>query len=151
SAAYSTAIWQARGMNAITTVNHLMGELTALLVIHDALGGPTLERSREARSDESKKMDRELHKLVEDNDVLVPGRPKAPYAGYGFLTDAMVQIDDALIMRLLCNEDLSDMMLGEYRENRQFAGATLYDARLTLKYQAVFYMTHKYHANRIEF
>jgi hypothetical protein len=30
--AYSSALWMARGMNAITATNHLMAELTALAV-----------------------------------------------------------------------------------------------------------------------
>ncbi len=37
--AYSSGIWMARGLNAITAANHLTGELTALAVLHEAIGG----------------------------------------------------------------------------------------------------------------
>ena len=39
SAAYSTALWQARGMNAVTVSNHMMGEATGLIVMVESLGG----------------------------------------------------------------------------------------------------------------
>ena len=42
--AYSSALWMARGMNATTAANHLMGELTALYVLHHALGGLRLDK-----------------------------------------------------------------------------------------------------------
>lgn len=37
--AYSTAVWMARGMNTVSAINHVMGELTANIVILDALFG----------------------------------------------------------------------------------------------------------------
>ncbi len=46
SAAYSASLVQARAMNAVTTTNHMMGELTALYTMHHALGGETLDRGR---------------------------------------------------------------------------------------------------------
>ena len=46
SVAYSSALWQARGMNAITAVNHLLGEATAICVLIEAIGGPELEKAR---------------------------------------------------------------------------------------------------------
>lgn len=46
SAAYSASLVQARAMNAITTTNHMMGELTALYTMHHALGGETLDRGQ---------------------------------------------------------------------------------------------------------
>jgi len=41
--AYSGALWQARGMNAITATNHVMGELLSFVVIHHAFGGKELD------------------------------------------------------------------------------------------------------------
>ena len=38
--AFSSAQWMARGMNAVTATNHLLGEVTALVVILEGLGGP---------------------------------------------------------------------------------------------------------------
>ena len=39
--AHSSALWMARGMNAITATNHLLGELTAIAVLHEAIAGPS--------------------------------------------------------------------------------------------------------------
>lgn len=53
AAAYSTALWMARGMNAITAANHMIGELTAICALHEAVGGKLLEGD-DAGSDEDK-------------------------------------------------------------------------------------------------
>lgn len=42
AAAYSTALWLARGMNSITAANHMIGELTAICALHEAIGGKLL-------------------------------------------------------------------------------------------------------------
>src|SRR5438046_484019 len=34
------ATWMGRGLNAVTATNHLMGEVMALVVLHEAIGGP---------------------------------------------------------------------------------------------------------------
>lgn len=47
AAAYSGSLWVARGMNAVTASNHLIGELTALYAIHHALGGEHLDADGE--------------------------------------------------------------------------------------------------------
>src|SRR5690349_19567357 len=39
AAAYSSALWLARGMNAVTATNHLMGEMMSLVVVHEAIAG----------------------------------------------------------------------------------------------------------------
>ena len=41
--AYSGAIWQARGMNAITAANHIIGELAAIIIIQESVGGELLD------------------------------------------------------------------------------------------------------------
>jgi hypothetical protein len=43
SVAYSSTLWTARGMNAVTAANHMAGELTALYVLHHAIGGNYLD------------------------------------------------------------------------------------------------------------
>src|SRR6187431_970166 len=40
SIAFSSAQWMARGMNAVTATNHLLGEATGLVVVIEGLGGP---------------------------------------------------------------------------------------------------------------
>lgn len=47
SMAHSTTVWMARHMNAITVTNHLMGELTAVVVLVEGLGGPELDGKKE--------------------------------------------------------------------------------------------------------
>ena len=41
--AYTGAVWMARGMNSLAATNHLIGELAALVVIHDSFGGTSLD------------------------------------------------------------------------------------------------------------
>jgi hypothetical protein len=43
AAAYAAGVEMARGMNAVTAANHLIGELTALVVCHHAFGGDELD------------------------------------------------------------------------------------------------------------
>jgi hypothetical protein len=52
SIAISGATWKARGMNAVTAANHLMGELTALCVMHYSFGGPELDDGNEVSTQE---------------------------------------------------------------------------------------------------
>src|SRR5262249_33573619 len=40
---YSASVEMARGMNAVTAANHMIGELMALVVLHHALGGDELD------------------------------------------------------------------------------------------------------------
>jgi hypothetical protein len=46
SVAYTSALWMARGLNAVTAANHMMGELTAIYVLHQAIGGTRLDTTR---------------------------------------------------------------------------------------------------------
>jgi hypothetical protein len=48
AAATGTGIELARGMNMVTAANHLIGELHAIVVLHQALGGDAIERPRNA-------------------------------------------------------------------------------------------------------
>lgn len=42
--AYTGAVWQARGMNAITATNHVIGEMMSLVIVHESIGGKLLDR-----------------------------------------------------------------------------------------------------------
>ena len=46
SVAYSASTEMARGMNALTAINHLIGELTALVVLIHTLGGDELDEGK---------------------------------------------------------------------------------------------------------
>ncbi|MDC0936655.1 hypothetical protein OAS39_10240, partial [Pirellulales bacterium] len=41
--AFSDAVWMARGMNSVTAANHLIGEASALYILHHAIGGNRLD------------------------------------------------------------------------------------------------------------
>ncbi len=41
--AYTAALWHARGMNAVTMTNHVIGEISAFVVMHEAIGGKDLD------------------------------------------------------------------------------------------------------------
>ena len=41
--AFSPAEWLARGLNALTGTNHLMGEMMSLVVIHEAIAGDNVD------------------------------------------------------------------------------------------------------------
>lgn len=52
AAAYSASVEMARGMNAVTATNHLMGELLSFVVVHRAIGGPELEKGTDVADQE---------------------------------------------------------------------------------------------------
>jgi hypothetical protein len=47
STAYAASVEMARGMNSITAINHLIGELTALVVLIHTLGGDELDQGKD--------------------------------------------------------------------------------------------------------
>lgn len=51
--AYTGAVWTARGMNAITATNHVMGEMMSFVVLHEAIGGQRLEHPEMGPADTS--------------------------------------------------------------------------------------------------
>jgi hypothetical protein len=50
SVAYSASVEMARGMNSITAINHLTGELTALVILIHTLGGDELDQNQQGPS-----------------------------------------------------------------------------------------------------
>ncbi len=50
SVAYSGAVEMARGMNSVTAVNHLIGELMAMVVLIHTLGGDELDQGKDGPS-----------------------------------------------------------------------------------------------------
>ena len=51
--AYSSSVWVARVMNAVTASNHIIGELNAIWIYHHAFGGKRLDEKFEANSNTS--------------------------------------------------------------------------------------------------
>ncbi len=53
--ALSGGYWMQRGMNAVTATNHVMGELTGIVIVHHALGGDLLDDGGKAEDASSLK------------------------------------------------------------------------------------------------
>jgi hypothetical protein len=117
SVAFSSAQWMARGMNSITATNHLLGEVTGLVVAVEALGGPEMDEGMEYYSPQFQALDtinRQLKNYAPAN------------GGYG--ASALGQIEKPLINALV------DQMAPESEEDKKAkAFATIYDSQLQLK------------------
>ena len=129
SVAYSTALWQARSMNAVTAVNHLLGEVSSICILHEAIGGPELDHGRPQNSDEFNDL----------NDKIKTYRPISLVAIH---MPGLYTIDERII----------DMVrrvvtFNEGDDGRTTAGATLYDARITIKQLVAFFQDVKVAGN----
>jgi len=106
--AYSTALWMARGMNAVTTTNHLMGEATAVIVVFESLGGTELGESKGRNTSVA------LNKALGSSKITAPMvLPGARSVDIQFVNFVYNPMDDN----------------GEHA-----AHATIYDAKMTLKW-----------------
>ena len=112
--AYSSAVWMARGMNTICTLNHIMGELTALVVIIEALGGP------EAEGDDFGNDEYDPER--EYNKILKVGKSTAPE----ILPEGKGDRQDV--------SDFVALMVDNHKKHQ--CGAALYDAEVSLKKHA---------------
>lgn len=65
SIALSASQVQARGMNAVTTSNHIIGELLALVVIHHAFGGDEMDVPEAKKSDDDQQTKDDLDNAFE--------------------------------------------------------------------------------------
>jgi len=113
AAAQSAAATMARGMNAVTAANHLLGELTALCILHEALGGPELDDGTKLPSTKSLDYNQQLLQILPAATAAV-----ALYPSLGTF--------DAKAVMLLVKD------LGMHS-----SWATIFDSRLTLKYHLV--------------
>jgi hypothetical protein len=141
--AYSSALWQARSLNAITTTNHLMGELTAITVILDSFGGEMLgSYSGKYSSDESKQM---YEQLYQHSDGYVTDLPP----GSTTITSSYLSsIDKQLVGFLVGIQKENSKGLMTRSEGKHEAGATIYDAKLTLQFWTFVALWIKDKANR---
>lgn len=119
AAAVSTGVCVARGLNAVTAANHVMGELSALLVVGDAFLGPEEIPQSRQKTDESTRFNQTINVLK----ITAPWTTLAT----GTATGGKIRdIDERLVSRIakMLTED----------EGKHRSGATVYDARMTLKY-----------------
>ena len=103
AAAYSCTLSMARGMNTVTAANHVMGELTAVAVLIDALGGRELGQRKFCQQSQ------DLNTLLNTLGPVTTSAPPSPTA------------------RTLLPNLTKD-------NGWHTAGASIYDARLTLKF-----------------
>lgn len=137
AAAYSNALVSARGMNAVTATNHLMGELTALCILHEGLGALQVEQddaSPPTSFPESEEMSREIQdkKSAHYPSLTERGGETLP-AAYIYNWDKKIVENCVEIIRLD-----SDGRMGHHQ-----TGAALYDAMIRIKEQAGYTLTVK--------
>ncbi len=115
--AFSSAQWMARGMNAVTATNHLLGEITALTVVIEGLGGPEADAKLEAYPPASRITDsinQNFVKLATINGLAVYGAQAAGKVDGKFL--------DVVVNKFVSKKDA-----------KHKAWATIYDSKLALK------------------
>ena len=128
---YSGSLWMARGMNAVTTCNHLAGEATAIGVVHDAIGGPELRLGLRRTTAENEQQ----NSVIRTTAVLAPiSRIPSVYVPPP-LTALDRRIIEFVTRRTSPTSDELD------------AFATLYDSRMTLKRELALLLSAKSIAN----
>tara|TARA_R110002049_G_scaffold4601_4_gene31965 strand:- start:241899 stop:244076 length:2178 start_codon:yes stop_codon:yes gene_type:complete len=116
---FAGSMWMARGMNAITLSNHLIGEATAMGVIHDAIGGPEMRLGLKTNTPENRTLDAIIRNLTKFAPIgkLYPNN---------YVPSPITNLDARLlefVQRRTSPDSNPDLT----------AFATLYDARMTLQ------------------
>ncbi|MEQ8789196.1 MAG: pilus assembly protein TadG-related protein [Pirellulaceae bacterium] len=128
SAAYSSALWMARGMNAVTVTNHMLGEATAMVVIIDSFGGELLEKNVSDSKKWTSSQSQDYNEYLDANEVKgATLRDMAPISGPS--SSGLRSLDKELVDGVA--DDLSE------DDGEHTAGATIFDAQLTLKFVTV--------------
>jgi Putative Flp pilus-assembly TadE/G-like len=117
--AFSSAQWMARGMNAVTATNHLLGETTALVVLIEALGGPEADEGMVDYPPQSSVPDSVNRTLA--GMAFIQGLPM-----YG--TNFTGQLDKKFL-----NAVINKLIAKEGDDAKHHAFATIYDSKLVLK------------------
>jgi hypothetical protein len=109
----------ARGLNAVTLTNHMLGELSAILVIHEALGGTELDDLAPKNERKQSNISNVLNKSL---TALLP--LSSSYE--------LHSLDEQAVKQMKKDGGSDDDSQGKHQ-----AFATIFDARCTMK----FYMT----------
>ena len=122
--AFSSAQWMARGMNAATATNHMLGEVTGLVVVIEGLAGPesyTDGGGMELYTPQNKTLD-SINRVLKE---LAPAGADTPGI-YG--EKALGEVEKPLL------KVLTDSMVPENDDDgKSKAWATIYDSKLELK------------------
>lgn len=117
--AFSSAQWMARGMNAATATNHMIGEVTGLCVIIEALGGPELDAGMSQYTEQNSTLDKAMDVLYK----IAPAPVASPYP-----TSILNAFEEPL-----CNTLHQFMAPTDSEEQKSRVWATVYDAKLQVK------------------
>ncbi len=128
SAAYSASLWQARCMNGVTATNHMVGELTALCVLHEGLGGPELDLYPKGFPMTAEHTT--LRPIIESLGEFAYAKVQT-HGMYQFLEKIDEQLKKKLNDEMMEKND-SILMKG-LDANKLYAGATIYDCKIALK------------------
>ncbi len=132
-ASFTGSLWMARGMNGITTCNHLIGEATAIGVIHDAIGGPEMRLGLRTNTAENRQMDAVIRALAETAAIGTLGSFYPPVNTLTALDRTIIQF----VSRRTSPSADPDLT----------AFAMLYDARMTLKREMILWLAVKSTSN----
>ena len=119
TSAHTSTLWMARSMNAVTTINHLMGEQTALLAIIDGFGGPMLG-NEEVEVDESRSLNDALETIRSSES-----RPEPAATDQSTLGAYLHSLDKPIVNKVY------DFMVDDKGKHK--GGAALYDSKIRLK------------------
>lgn len=70
ASARAAATWLARGMNALSATNHLIGETVAMVVVYEAIAGPNPGGKQEHSDEEARSLDQAESELFTAYDLL---------------------------------------------------------------------------------
>ena len=89
--ALTSAQWMARGMNAVTATNHLLGEATALATVIEAIGGPEVDEGMKDYPEQSRILD----ELIRGFRVAAPIKPSI------YTPPPLPNIDQQIVQRVI--------------------------------------------------
>ena len=119
AAAFSSSLWMARGMNALTATNHMLGEATALCAIHEAIGGPGADLGIRETTQESTVIDN----MMQGSKVTAPIGELFPPAAI-YVPAPVHNIDKRIV----------DFVVKRATRDKEFkAFATIFESKMTLK------------------
>ncbi len=117
SISYSSSLWMARGMNALTATNHMLGEATALAAVHEAFGGPELDLDIKRNTSENTALNRIIRPLSRSAPIVT--------SPFGYTPPPIPSIDRRVVEFVTKRTAPPD--------DKMTAFATIYDSRMTLK------------------
>ncbi len=129
----SSAQWMARGMNAVTATNHLLGEVTGLVVVVEGLGGPEADLQMEDYPPQSQIPDKVNRQLADM--AYIRGNPI-----YG--TEVAGKFDKILVESIV-----KKLVSKEGDDAKHKAFATIFDSKLVLKKAVTKRLLVKFFAN----